>query len=162
MVELLSLHQIRNYEDSNASNIFDPLKDFFKLSNICLLQLKTNICLGKPLLEKNGTSISDQCAVILIILMVLAAYPPRYPAQKVPEILLKSFTYKWPLLCILKKEIYILTGYCYFHFWAVLFEILFWTFTRPQTRKFVVLREFWIFGQCILSLEVGISGCPSS
>ena len=68
------------------------------------MQLKTNICFGKPLLEKNGTSISDQCAVILIILMVLAAYPPRYPAQKVPEILLKSFTYKWPLLCILKRE----------------------------------------------------------
>ena len=56
MVELLSLHQIRNYEDSNASNIFDPLKVFdkFWLSKLCLnLQLlKTAYTLGNDNLKR--------------------------------------------------------------------------------------------------------------
>ena len=34
MVELLSLHQIRNYEDSNASNISDLSKLFIRVSKL--------------------------------------------------------------------------------------------------------------------------------
>ena len=65
-------------------------------------------------------------------------------AKKVPEILLKSLTYKW--LYILKGILYV-DRILPLPFRAVLFFLnSFWTFSRPQTRKFSVLRAC-IFGQ---------------
>ena len=94
--------------------------------------------------------------ILMVLHHVQAAVLPRYPAQKVPEILLKSFTYKW--LYILKGILYV-DRILLLPFRAVLFFLnSFWTFSRPQTRKFVVWESISSDNTCILTLEVGICG----
>lgn len=158
MVKLLSLHQIRNYEDSNASNISDLSKIFIRGSKLinndylrsaydsnnsnCNILWETITWKERYFHIRSMRGHPNEPRILMVPHRVLAVVLPRYPAQKVPEILLKSFTYKWPLLYILKGILYV-DRILLLPFRAVLFFLnSIWTFTRPQTRKFVVLRAY--------------------